>query len=81
MQLAYDHNAPRKTVNLTVNSDLLRLMRAEKCNLSGFVDSAMEAFLQQRELERWKEENRASFESYNQMIAEHGPISEEMGLL
>jgi antitoxin CcdA len=81
MQLEYDRNAPRKTVNLTVNSDLLRMMRAEKCNFSGFVDSAMEAYLKQRELERWKEENRASFESYNQMIATHGPISEEMGLL
>jgi len=81
MQLAYDHNAPRKVVNLTVNSELLRMMRAEKCNLSGFVDSAMEAYLAQRELERWKEENKASFESYNRMIAEHGPISEELGLL
>jgi len=27
MQLAYDLNAPRKTVNLTVNSELLRMMR------------------------------------------------------
>ena len=81
MQLAYNQRAPRQTVNITVNSDLLRMMRQEKCNLSGFVDRSMEEFLVQRELERWREENRASFESYNQMIAEQGPISDEMGLL
>ncbi len=81
MQLAYNHHAPRQTVNITVNSDLLQMMRQEKCNLSGFVDRSMEAFLVQRELERWREENRASFESYNRMIAEHGPLSDEMGLL
>ena len=81
MQLAYNQHAPRQTVNITVNSDLLRMMRQEKCNLSGFVDHSMETFLVQRELERWREENRASFESYNRMIAEHGPLSDEMGLL
>ncbi|MGE0155469.1 MAG: type II toxin-antitoxin system CcdA family antitoxin [Geobacter sp.] len=81
MQLAYDHNAPRKTVNLTVNSELLRMMRQEKCNLSAFVDNAMEEHLKQKELQCWKEENRAAFDSYNRMIAEHGPISEELGLL
>lgn len=81
MQLAYNHNARRQTVNLSVNSDLLSRMRQEKCNLSAFVDKAMEAYLTGQELLRWREANKASFESYNQMVAEHGLVSDELGLL
>lgn len=81
MQLVYNHNAHRQTVNLTVNSDLLSRMRQEKCNLSAFVDKAMEAYLTEQELLRWREANRDSFESYNQMVAEHGLVSDELGLL
>jgi post-segregation antitoxin (ccd killing protein) len=29
---------------------------------------------------RWQEENKASFDSYNRMIEERGPLSEDIGL-
>lgn len=41
----------------------------------------MVSWLEKEELERWKEESKESFESYNRMVAEHGLISDEMGLL
>jgi len=41
----------------------------------------MIAFLSERELTRWKEENKAAFDSYNHMIAERGSVSEDIGLL
>lgn len=71
----------RQTVNLTVNSNLLRRMRQEKCNLSAFVDQAMEKYLAEQELKRWREASRESFDSYNQMVAEHGLVADELGLL
>jgi antitoxin CcdA len=81
MQLAYNTNAPRRPVNLTANSDLVNMVRKEKGNLSKLFEQTMIAFLAERELARWKEENKAAFDSYNSMIAERGSVSEEIGLL
>ncbi|MEI8102693.1 MAG: type II toxin-antitoxin system CcdA family antitoxin [Chlorobium sp.] len=81
MQLTYNTNAPRRPVNLTANSYLVNLVRAENGNLSKLFEQTMITFLAERELARWKEENRASFDSYNRMIAERGSLSEDLGLL
>jgi post-segregation antitoxin (ccd killing protein) len=66
-------------VNLTANSDLINLVRKEKGNLSAILEQSMITFLTERELMRWKEENRVSFESYNSMIEERGTLSEDIG--
>jgi len=81
MQLSYNTNAPRRPVNLTANSDLVNMVRSENGNLSRLFEQTMVTFLADRELARWKEENRASFDSYNRMIAERGSLSEDLGLL
>lgn len=78
---ARDAKPLRQTVNLTVNSELLRRMRQEKCNLSAFVDQAMEKYLAEQELQRWREASKESFASYNRMVAEHGLVADELGLL
>lgn len=80
MQLAYNEKAARRHVNLTANSDLVNKVRSEKGNLSALFEQAMLAFLAERELMRWKDENQASFDSYNRMIDERGPLSEDIGL-
>lgn len=81
MRFDYNTNAPRKHVNLTANSDLVEQVRNEKGNLSALFEQAMKAFLADRQLMRWQEENKASFASYNRMVAERGPLSEDIGLL
>lgn len=81
MQLSYNANAQRRSVNLTANSELVNMVRSEKGNLSKLFEQSMIAFLSERELIRWKEENKAAFDSYNRMIAERGSVSEDIGLL
>lgn len=81
MQLDYDVHAARRPVNLTANSDLVNRVRKEKGNLSALFEQSMVIFLAERELMRWKDENQAAFSSYNRMIEERGPVSEELGLL
>jgi antitoxin CcdA len=81
MRLDYNTNAPRKHVNLTANSDLVARVRSEKGNLSALFEQSMKAFLAERELERWQEANKASFESFNRMVEERGPLSADIGLL
>ena len=80
MQPDYNTNAPRRHVNLTANSDLINRVRSEKGNLSALLEQSMKTFLAERELVRWQEANRASFDSYNRMIEERGPLSEDIGL-
>ncbi len=81
MRLDYNTTAPRKHVNLTANSDLVDRVRSEKGNLSALFEEAMKVFLAERELVRWQAENKGSFESYNNMVMERGPLSGDIGLL
>lgn len=68
-------------MNLSINSDLLRLAKERKINLSALFEESLLELLRREELERWKEESKESFESYNRMVAEHGLLSDDMGLL
>jgi antitoxin CcdA len=81
MHPAYNTNAPKRPVNLTANGDLVNRVRKENGNLSRLFEQTMITFLAERELARWKKENKAAFESYNSMIAERGSLSEDIGLL
>ena len=79
MQLSYNTHAPRKHVNLTANAELLDLVRKEKGNLSAIFERSMIEYITKRDLERWKEENKASFDSYNRMIEERGTLADDIG--
>ncbi|NVN90327.1 MAG: type II toxin-antitoxin system CcdA family antitoxin [Desulfuromonadales bacterium] len=81
MRLSYNTQAPKRPVNLTANSDLVNRVRNEKGNLSALFEQSMITFLAEKELARWKEENKAAFASYNRMIEERGTLSEDIGLL
>lgn len=80
MQPCYNTQAPRRPVNLTANSDLVEQVRSKKGNLSALFEQSMIQFLTELELNNWKTENKASFDSYNRMIEERGPLSEDIGL-
>lgn len=81
MPFNYNTDAPKRPVNLTANSKQVNMVRSEKGNLSKLFDQSIITFLAERELTRWREENKAAFKSYNSMIAERGPVSEDIGLL
>jgi post-segregation antitoxin (ccd killing protein) len=80
MHLEYNAKAARQHVNLTANSDLVNRVRSEKGNLSALLEQSMIAYLAERELVRWQEANKASFDSYNRMIEERGPLSADIGI-
>ena len=77
MRASHDKNAQRKPVNVTANIELVKRVRDEKGNLSALLEESMLAFLKKKELERWKNESRQSFESYDRMIEEHGVLSDD----
>lgn len=81
MQKAYAKGVRRQPVNVTADADLVKRVRQEKGNLSALLEEAMRDFLVKKELERWRDESRQSFESYNEMVGTQGLFSDDMGLL
>lgn len=73
----YDHTAPKKAANLSINSDLLRKTRELSINLSATLERALRDELSKREAQKWVEENRAAIESYNDFVEQHGCFGDE----
>ncbi len=73
----YDLAAPKKATNLSLNSDLLERARELKVNLSATLEQALSNKLKSVEAEKWKRENKAAVEAYNEFIAENGCLSDE----
>ncbi len=77
MQPLYNYEAPKKTTNLSVNSDLLRMCRELDINLSAALEQALNEKLIKNKAEKWREENKMAIQSYNNFIDKYGCFGEE----
>lgn len=77
MQPLYDHQAPKKATNLSLNSDLLKQSRALKINLSATLEQALKEKLAQTEAKKWVTENRNAIKAYNEFVEQHGCFGDE----
>ncbi len=68
----YDRSAGKRTVSLTINSDLNRRLKAAGINASQVAEEALAARLEQVSRENLAKAARADIESYNAYIEEHG---------
>jgi antitoxin CcdA len=68
----YDASAPKKSTNLSINSDLLRQARELKINLSKTLEERLAEVVREERARRWKEENRGAMEAFNRLIEKHG---------
>ncbi len=78
MQKIFDHNAPKKSANLSVNSDLLRKARECGVNLSAVLETALIEQVKKSKGEKWLEENRESIDAYNENVDKNGTFSDEL---
>lgn len=76
MLAEYDRAAPRKAVNVSCNSDLLRQARELSINLSAVLEAALVEETRKRRAERWLAENRPAMDAYNKMVEEQGVFSD-----
>jgi antitoxin CcdA len=67
-----DRPAPKRPVNLSIDSDLLQQARELKVNLSKALEERLAAILREERARRWQEENREAIEAYNRFIDKHG---------
>lgn len=75
--MPYDGNAPKKAVNLSINSDLLREARELGLNLSRTLEKTLEQAVKAERLRKRQEELRPIYESQNAHFAKVGYISDE----
>ncbi len=68
----YDTAAPRRTVSLTINADLLAKAKAEGLNASAIAERALAVELTERVRARLREELARDAVAYDAFVAEHG---------
>ena len=72
MAAVRDRSAPKRPVNLSIDSDLLQKARELRVNLSKALEERLAQILREERARRWQEENREAIEAYNRFIDKHG---------
>ena len=72
----YDRNAPRRPVNLSLNSDLIARARADQLNLSAIAEEAIGRAVQQRAAKRFRAEIARSIAQHEAYLAEYGSFAD-----
>jgi len=76
MQQIYDETAPKKSANLSVNSDLLKKARRLNINLSATLEHALMLQVKKVARETWLKENKQALNSLNDLAEENGLFSD-----
>jgi antitoxin CcdA len=66
----------KKAVNVSIQSELLDAARAEDINLSATLELALADQLRIRRRDRWRTENAAAIEAYNNDVDENGAFGD-----
>ena len=76
---AYNRAAPRRPVNLSLNTDLLAEVRKLTPNLSATVEGLLEDYLQKESAQREDEQKKLDqvIDAMNDYHSRHGFLSEE----
>ncbi len=72
MAQTYDHFAPKKPTNLSINSNLLEKAKLLKLNLSATLESALAEKVRKAERAQWLEKNRDAITASNNLAEEKG---------
>jgi antitoxin CcdA len=76
MRSIWRADAPKRPVNLSLNSDLLAMGKALGLNLSSVAEEALAYAVSARLAEHWLEENRDAIEAYNLRVERQGVFSD-----
>ena len=68
----------RRTVNLSVDADLLREAREYHLNLSATLERALVEQLRQLRAERWLVDNKDAIAAYNALVHQHGTFADAL---
>jgi len=69
-------DAPKKSTNLSINSELLRLAKEHHINLSQTLEQRLAEMLREEQSRKWLEENHEAIDAYNSRIETNGAFSD-----
>lgn len=72
----FDSTAPKKSANLSINSDLLQQAKEHHINMSQALEKRLAELVQEKKQQQWLQENRKAMEDYNRRIASRGVFSD-----
>ena len=72
----FDAKKPKKSVNLSINGDLLAKARELNINLSATLEKALTEQLKQKQRELWRKQNAKAIEAYNRFVKKQGVFSD-----
>lgn len=72
----YNPDAPKKSTNLSINSDLIRQAKESHINLSKVLEQRLIEMLLEEKRRKWREENRDAIDDYNRRIETSGVFSD-----
>lgn len=75
-EATYNQKAKKKSVNLSINSDLVERARAMNINLSQTLEERLLELLRQKERELWIRENEDAITEYNKRVEKQGVFSD-----
>lgn len=78
MTAYYNPNAPKKSANLSINSDLLQQAKALKINLSKLLEERLAETIASQKESLWIKENKEAIEEYNERVSQNGAFSDRL---
>ncbi len=78
MSQTYNTQAPKKPVNVSINSDLLERARGLNINLSATFEQALAEQLRNEQRAQWLRENAEAIKTYNQYVESNGSFSDSI---
>lgn len=78
MTAYYNPNAPKKSANLSINSDLIQQAKALKINLSKLLEEQLAQAIAAQKETLWLQENKEAIEEYNDRVFKSGTFSDRL---
>lgn len=75
---AYDLQAPKRAVNLSINGDLPNKAKSLDIKLSATLEQALVEIVNQNQRKKWLEENRNAINAYNEYVETQGVFSDDV---
>ena len=74
--LVFNPTAPKKSANLSINSDLLQQAKQLNINLSQTLEQHLSEIVRQAQRRQWLAENKDALDEYNRRIESCGAFSD-----
>ncbi len=74
----YDPKAPKKSTNLSINSDLLMQAKQNNINLSKALEQRLVEMLLEEKRCMWRKNNKEAIDAYNRRVEDSGVFSDHL---